>query len=239
MPANSKDLVRQIRKFCATHGNPAMVKKYSRFFKEGYDAYGLDDKGYERCQALISKGADIPLKLALEMAPELVGSGKYEEALFAIRFVRPHIGELDAGTFKQMEKWFEYGIVNWAHADVFAGSILSPFLTNGIVPLKSFESWRTAANKFQRRSAAVVLIEYLKCEKNIKPMLAFIEPMMTDEAREVHQGVGWFLREAWKIRPAEVEKFLLKWKDTAPRLIFQYATEKMAAEEKKRFRKSK
>jgi len=58
-----------------------------------------------------------------------------------------------------------------------------------------------------------------------------------DPAREVHQGVGWFLREAWKIQPIPVEEFLLKYKDTAPRLIFQYATEKMKPEEKERFKK--
>jgi len=46
-------------------------------------------------------------------------------------------------------------------------------------------------------------------------------------------------REAWKLRPEQVEQFLLKWKDTAPRLIFQYATEKMTAENKISFRKEK
>jgi len=54
----------------------------------------------------------------------------------------------------------------------------------------------------------------------------------------VHQGVGWFLREAWKIRPKETESFLLKYKDTSPRLIFQYATEKMTPKQKLRFRRA-
>jgi hypothetical protein len=36
-----------------------------------------------------------------------------------------------------------------------------------------------------------------------------------------------------------VEPFLLDWKDTAPRLIFQYATEKMTAADKARFRAAK
>ena len=70
-------------------------------------------------------------------------------------------------------------------------------------------------------------------------MLAFIEPMMKDDERVVHQGLGWFLREAWKIDPEPVEVFLLKWKDISARLIFQYATEKMTKENKERFRKSK
>ena len=35
------------------------------------------------------------------------------------------------------------------------------------------------------------------------------------------------------------ETFLLKWKNTAPRLIIQYATEKMTLEQKLRFKKEK
>jgi 3-methyladenine DNA glycosylase AlkD len=66
-----------------------------------------------------------------------------------------------------------------------------------------------------------------------------VEKLITDPEREVHQGMGWFLREAWKISPAEVELFLEKYKDTAPRLIIQYACEKMATEDKMRFKKVK
>ena len=62
---------------------------------------------------------------------------------------------------------------------------------------------------------------------------------MNDKEREVHQGAGWFLREAWKIERNETEAFLYKWKETAPRLIIQYATEKMTKDEKMKFKKSK
>ena len=42
--------------------------------------------------------------------------------------------------------------------------------------------------------------------------------MMLDEERVVHQGLGWFLREAWKRDPEGVEPFLLEFKDSAARL---------------------
>ena len=51
--------------------------------------------------------------------------------------------------------------------------------------------------------------------------------------------VGWFLREAWRKRPGPVESFLLKWKDSAPRKIYQYATEKMTKQQKARFRRER
>jgi hypothetical protein len=74
---------------------------------------------------------------------------------------------------------------------------------------------------------------------NVKKLIKFVEPLMTDPAREVHQGVGWFLLEAWVLDQSETEPFLAKWKDTAPRLIFQYATEKMSPVQKQKYRKSK
>jgi 3-methyladenine DNA glycosylase AlkD len=62
---------------------------------------------------------------------------------------------------------------------------------------------------------------------------------MLDEERVVQQGLGWFLREAWKRQRLVVEEFLIEFKDTAPRLIYQYATEKMTPEQKNRFRRAK
>ena len=55
---------------------------------------------------------------------------------------------------------------------------------------------------------------------------------MTDPEREVHQGAGWFLRQALGKNKEETEKFMLKWNEKSPRLIFQYACEKMSPEEK-------
>jgi hypothetical protein len=71
------------------------------------------------------------------------------------------------------------------------------------------------------------------------PLLEYVRPMMLDGERVVHQGLGWFLRETWKIDREGAEAFLLEWKDSAPRLIFQYATEKMSPAEKERFRRVK
>jgi 3-methyladenine DNA glycosylase AlkD len=233
----SDQLIKTIRSFCVANGNPAIVKKYSRFFKEGFDAYGLDSKCYDACLAKLNDG--LTLKLVLEVSPELLKSGKYEETFFAIIMLKRFYPEFNAKTFKEIEKWPKVGIVNWAHADVFAGDIVAFFLQNEIVPLTSLGPWRQGKSKFQRRISAVVLIKLLKDEKNIGRLLDFVEPLMSDEEREVHQGVGWFLREAWKVEKKKTEDFLTKWKNTAPRLIFQYATEKMSASEKARFKKKK
>ena len=120
-----------------------------------------------------------------------------------------------------------------------AGSGKGLMLLKKIVDYKAMASWRQSSNKFQRRAVPVALIKLLKETDDYREFLAFIEVLMMDPAREVHQGVGWFLREAWKKQALQTEEFLFKFKDSAPRLIFQYATEKMTPVEKERFRRNK
>ena len=98
---------------------------------------------------------------------------------------------------------------------------------------------KEAKNKYQRRAVPVSMINLLKSTSEYSTLFTFIEPLMLDSERMVHQGLGWFLREAWKLKRKETETFLLKWKNDAARRIFQYATEKMTAEEKKRFKRNK
>ena len=234
-----KELCEEIRRFCRTNADEAVVKKYSRYFKEGYDAYGVSKEKFEEKVELLQSDKRITMKLVLSASRQLVKSGKYEETSFAIRLLSGFAEQFTTATFQEIEKWFEVGINNWAHTDVICGMLIPPFFKREIISLETFSDWRTAKNKYQRRAVPVTMLALLKSTKDYAPMFAFIEPLMMDGERVVHQGLGWFLREAWKLRKKQTEAFLLKWKDDAARVIFQYATEKMTPEQKKRFRKEK
>jgi 3-methyladenine DNA glycosylase AlkD len=142
-------------------------------------------------------------------------------------------------TFSVIEEWFEAGINNWAHCDVICSELIALFYKKGLITYQDLTSWKRAANKFQRRAVPVSMIKLLKTHPDFNDFFQFIDSMMMDKEREVHQGLGWFLREAWKINPRETEVFLYKWKNLASRLIFQYATEKMNPEGRLKFRKEK
>jgi len=233
------ELYEEIRNYCRANANEAVVKKYSRYFKEGYDAYGLTREQLEGKVASLLGDRRVNMKLVLSASRLLVKSGKYEETSFAILLLKGFSEQFTAETFEEIGKWFEIGITNWGHTDVICGLLISEFFERNIVSLDALGDWRTAANKYQRRAVPVALIELLKSTSDYAPLFAFIEPLMLDSERVVHQGLGWFLREAWKLKRKDTEAFLLKWKDEAARLIFQYATEKMTAKEKERFRKDK
>jgi 3-methyladenine DNA glycosylase AlkD len=119
---------------------------------------------------------------------------------------------------------------------VLCGTLLGPCLASGRFTLEDLAKWKESPHRFQRRAVPVTMLDLLKKPHDTAALLEYVRPLMTDAERVVHQGMGWFLREAWKKNAKPVEAFLLKWKDTAPRLIFQYATEKMAPAAKARFK---
>lgn len=236
-----QSIVLEIRQYCEENRDEARVKKYAKFFTEGWDAYGLSAEAFLEQKEKINRKYEKELTLEdyIQLGDLLVKSGKYEEASFAIRLIDIFKDQFQNNHFQEIGSWLEKGICNWGHTDVLCGEVLASFLEKGIAAMDDLSSWRESSSKWKRRAVPVALINSAKAAKDIKPLLAFIEPLMYDEERFVHQGLGWFLREAWKVHPKPVEAFLLKHKDTAPRKIYQYATEKMSKEEKERFRAAK
>ncbi len=231
----------EIREFCARNASEAQRKKYAKFFTEGYDAYGVSKDIWEANRTRFYHAYKDRLGLTdfLDLGDLLFESGKYEEGSAAIVSVAEMLAEFTPDAFQRVGRWLERGVRNWAHSDVICGMILSPCLNKQVVGLSDLSSWRASASKWKRRAVPVTMLSLLGGKQRTVPLLKFIEPMMLDRERVVHQGLGWFLREAWKKDSIPVERFLRKWKEKAPRLIYQYATEKMSPEQKQRFRKAK
>lgn len=229
---------KEIHEYCVALADEANVLKYSRYFKEGlYNGYGLTSSQIYAGAKELLKVPGLTLQTLLDEAPEIISKGKYEETSILMLMVKGFHKQFSKDTFLSISSWFKYGINNWAHADTLGMLILPLFLQKNLIIVRDFQSWLISKNKFQRRSVPVTLIKILKTHENYKDLFTFIECLMSDPEREVHQGTGWFLREAWKIKSAETEKFLHKWRDTAPRLIFQYATEKMTPDGKAKFKR--
>lgn len=226
--------------FCQAHADESVVNKYARYFKEGkegYDAYGVTSGLMMEKISELNADKKVTIELLLEAAPALLGSGKYEETFFLLLLVEKKLKMLTSKHFENISRWFEYGIVNWAHSDTFCNKIIPWFFQQKLVPLSRLAEWQTSPLRFQRRSVPVVMIKLLKSTDDYSPFFDLITPLMLDPERVVHQGLGWFLREAWKKQPGQTEEFLLLWKDRSARLIFQYTTERMTKEGRLRFRK--
>lgn len=234
-------IVSEIRDFCIARADEKQAAKYARYFKEGYDAYGLPGDIWKEHEYHFYKAYKDELGVSgfLDLGDLLVQGGKYEEASFAICSVKPFYNQFTAETFQRIGRWLDTGICNWAHTDVICSQLLSRFFEKDLVTLADMSHWRQSPSKWKRRAVPVSMISLLKKCADCGILLEYIRPLMADGERVVQQGLGWFLREAWKRYPGPVEEFLAQWKDSSPRLIFQYATEKMTPENKARFRREK
>jgi hypothetical protein len=237
----AKDLAAEVRAYCVANQDPKKAQAWARYFKEGYDAWGLMDKEHplwsEKQQEWLDHYSSLGLSGFIQAGELLLASGKYEEGSMAIRFVRDLRDQVDEDAAIALGRYFRAGIGNWAHTDVLCGEVLAPALASGRVRLTALDPWRSSELKYQRRAVPVAMLGLLPTAAPIGTLLDFLRPLMLDQERVVQQGLGWFLREAWKKYPKPVEAFLEEWKDLAPRLIFQYATEKMSPAARDRFRR--
>lgn len=232
------NLYQEILSYCNANANIANVEKYSRYFKGSYDAHGLTQPQVNDKVKELSKNKDFTLSVIFEASELLFNSGKYEEISFVLLLINARDKEYNIETLEKIKKFFEIGIYNWAHADTLGMMVLPKFIKRKIVDYEYFMKWIFSSYKFQRRCAAVTLIKSIKTIDDIQKLFLIIEPLMYDPDREVHQGVGWFLKKAWEKYPAETEEFLMNYNNTSPRLIFQIACEKMDKTYRLKFRKS-
>ena len=238
-----KEKIKEIREFCELNSDPKIIAKYSKYFKEGFDGFGIDSKVLKsQIESWIKEwGNEMTLQNYLDLSDELIENGKFEEKDLAIHFVKSKKTEYTEETFNRIGKWFELGISNWASTDVLCMLVLPHFFIENIIGFDKLKEWSNVQNEWQRRAVPVLFVELLKLKIDfeIDESLSIVEPLMEDESEYVQKGLGTLLRELWKKQPKETEKFLYKWKDKCGRLIIRYATEKMDKEYRKNFRKVK
>lgn len=199
-------LVADIRAYCQKHAQPDKADKWARYFSEGYDSWGLLDKGHPifttQQEAWTAKYAGLGLDGFIEAGCELFKSGKYEEGALAIRFVKQLRDGIGPAQLQAMEGWFDGGVRNWAHVDVMCMEILSPLLETGKLKPDNLSTWRSSPHRFQRRAAVVSMLALLKAKGGPKKALAFIEPMMEETKRWFIRAWGGSSRKSGKLSPA-------------------------------------
>jgi 3-methyladenine DNA glycosylase AlkD len=232
-----------IREFCMANSNPEIIKKYQPYFKEGYDGYGIDDKLFRQQieDWLEQWKAEMSIDSYLDLGDELMKTGRFDEKHVAINLLKSCRTDFSKATFQRVGRWFDFGINNWATTDVLCMLILSAMLLDNVIGPEDLKTWINAESEWKRRAVPVALAELEKVSKELNPAdaMELIKPLMLDDSEYVQKGIGTLLRGLWKRFPAEVEDFVMKWKDRCGRLIVQYATEKMDKEYRKKFRKTK
>lgn len=90
------------------NSNPANIVKYSRYFKEGFDGYGLDQKVFEaqRDKWILEWKTEMTIQKYLDLGDQILLTGKYEEITFVITFLKSERENYTEIAFDRIGKWF-------------------------------------------------------------------------------------------------------------------------------------
>jgi 3-methyladenine DNA glycosylase AlkD len=117
---------------------------------------------------------------------------------------------------------------NWATTDAICGALVGPLLVAHPDLVDRMGSWARDRNTWVRRASIVSLIPSLRRRRAIDEVYEIARMLHPDREDLIHKAVGWALREAGKVDPARLERYLRSRGRHVPRTTVRYAIERFA-----------
>lgn len=115
-------------------------------------------------------------------------------------------------------------INNWDLVDSSAHVILGQWLEDKDRSI--LYKFAKSKSLWKNRIALIATFHFIK-QHDVADILKLSKMMLMHPHDLIHKASGWMLREAWKRKPTEVEKFMSQYARSMPRTMLRYAIEKM------------
>lgn len=168
-------------------------------------------------------------------------SNVHEVLSLPLFYYRRHLERLDKTHWHVMKRWIER-VENWEHSDSLCALYSIMFERYPKLVEPTLRQWNRSKNPWKRRASVVSTIYYASPRRTPPPrqtILPLVEPLLRDPDPYVQKGVGWQLREAYKLWPREILNFLEVHALELPAITFSYATEKLSHKDKQRLKKQR
>lgn len=218
-------------------GKPKVRESIDRFFKpdQRVHSYGVASPVVKRvAQEVYRQVKAWPVADRDSLCEELWRSGMNEEGALVCYVCRRFAKHCGAREFRVFTRWLDRYVTNWGHTDGLSLWLLGASIANEPTLVSKLDQWTRSKNRWKRRGAAVALVPFARRGLHTADILRIATPLILDEDDMVQKGVGWLLKETYPNKPADVVRFLLPWRETAPRLALRYAAEKMTAVDRAR-----
>jgi len=118
---------------------------------------------------------------------------------------------------------------NWATTDEMCGVVIGPLLVKYPELMPRMRAWAGHRNMWIRRASIVGLLPSIRrgdSEAAVDLVYEIARELHRDPNDLIHKAVGWALREAGKIDPVRLERYLRVNVSAIPRTTFRYAIER-------------
>ncbi len=219
-------------------GSPEKAAHLSRFFKTGAGEYREGDRfigvRVPEQRRIAKRHGNLPL----EEIGRLMASPVHEHRLTGLLIlVRRFAKSREASSRREIVDFYLSRIKrvnNWDLVDLSAPKILGEHLARHPEELAILSAMAESTNLWERRVAVLATLPMIR-QGRFGELLALAEALLTDTHDLMHKAVGWMLREAGKVDPAVLEKFLEKHSAAMPRTMLRYAIERLEPARRRHF----
>ena len=205
------------------------------FFKEEIKSHGWYTADLRRAairsrrEMVRERGMDF----VVSVADQLFSGRNLEEKIFAVCLLEKQTHHLSDTEFELFTSWLDR-ISSWADHDGLVHCLIAPMAAGKPARTKKVIGWAKSPSRWRRRAACVALIRGAR-EKQFFPEIVRLAGILIDDQDDmVQKGLGWLLRETAKADPIRTVPFLMKIRDTAPRLVLRTACETLPAPVRKK-----
>jgi 3-methyladenine DNA glycosylase AlkD len=166
---------------------------------------------------------------ALAFADLLIADRYLEVKGLAIEALARFRRQFRPAFLRVWKRWLASNVSdNWATTDAICGMLIGPLLVAHPELVPRLGSWARDGNLWVRRAAIVALIPPLRKHDVLDHVYATARTLHSDEADLIQKAVGWTLREAGKVDPRRLERYLRANGARIPRTTVRYAIERFA-----------
>ena len=216
--------------------DPKKKQVLQRFFKTGVGQYGEGDE-FLGVTVPQSRSVAIAYKnLPFTEIKKLLTSKVHEERLIGLLIL---VHNFQKGDSKVKQKIYEFykthmkHINNWDLVDLTADKIVGQYLLDNPKEMTILQKLARSDYLWERRIAMIATFQFIK-NNQYQPTLRIARILVNDKHDLIQKAVGWMLREIGKRDKKELIKFLEKYKQSMPRVMYRYAIEHFSPEEKAR-----
>jgi 3-methyladenine DNA glycosylase AlkD len=226
--------VAKLRSKLAAAGDPRRAASAVWFFKTGEGQYGEGDRFIGVPVPTLRKIALRYIHLSFADMLRLLASKIHEHRAAALEILVAQYKSADVAGRQTIFNFYlanTAGINNWDLVDVSARDIVGGHLLNR--GKKILYRLARSKNLWERRIAIIATLKFLKAGRTAETF-RLAKLLLADPHDLIHKAVGWALREAGKVSPGELRKFLETNYDAMPRTALRYAIERFSPAERKR-----
>ena len=224
-----RDLEREL----AAAGDKDRAKTLAWFFKTGKGEYAEGDQFLGLTVPAMRRIALRYRGLGLKELESLLASSVHEHRAAALEILVAqfeHGGEIAREQIARFYLNQTRRINNWDLVDGSAPYIMGAYLLSR--PREVLDQLAGSENLWERRIAIVFTFAFLK-QGSVEDTFRIAERLITDKHDLIHKATGWALREAGKVCPPALIRFLRKHYNALPRTTLRYAIERFPANQRR------